>query len=319
MDVGTVIAGRYEIRSPIRTGGMGQVWLAQDGHLGRTVAVKTMRPDLGGDQDRVQRDVRRFQQEAMAVARLDHIGLAAVHDLGEEDGTHYLIMQYVQGLDLGDLIAEHGRLGTPEAASVTVQICSVLAAAHAQHIVHRDLKPGNVRVRTDGLVKVLDFGAAALLDSNDTRLTNPGSAAPGTWLYMAPEQIAGEEVSNRTDLYALGCLLYEMVSGRPPFTSSAPLMVPNMHRTEVPLLLGVLEPSTPKDVEALVAQLLAKDPDDRPAHAGVVYQIMAGHLPEPRPPQDALRPWIEADPCRPFAHPMSPGARAVREWAAGTP
>ncbi|MFJ8042141.1 serine/threonine-protein kinase [Kitasatospora sp. NPDC096147] len=317
MDIGSLIAERYLVKAAIGRGGMGQVWLAQDKSLERSVALKTMIQGVSPDPGRAALEVKRFEREAMAVARLDHIGLAAVYDMGEDGGVHFLAMQYVQGLDLADLIAENERLTVQQAASVAVQICSVLATAHAQQIVHRDLKPGNVRVRTDGVVKVLDFGAAALLDAAEPRLTNPGSTAPGTWQYMAPEQIAGQRVTQQTDLYALGCLLHEMLSGKAPFRHSSPLMIPEMHLSEEPSPLSLLEPTVPSPVEELVLELLAKDPGHRPAHAGEVYRRLADFLPNPLPAERALAPWAEADPCRPFTHPMAPGARPVRSWAAG--
>jgi serine/threonine protein kinase len=269
------------------------------------------------DPERAALEVKRFEREAMAVARLDHVGLAAVYDMGEDNGVRYLAMQYVQGLDLADLIAENERLTVQQAASVAVQICSVLATAHAQQIVHRDLKPGNVRIRTDGVVKVLDFGAAALLDATEAKLTNPGSTAPGTWQYMAPEQIAGKPVTQRTDLYALGCLLHEMLSGKAPFRHSSPLMIPEMHLSIEPPPLSLIEPTVPSALEELVLELLAKEPEGRPAHAGEVYRRLADYLPAPLPAEQALVPWVEADPCRPFTHPMAPGARPVRDWASG--
>ncbi|RRQ76198.1 serine/threonine protein kinase [Streptomyces griseofuscus] len=313
MDIGTLIAKRYRIKSPIGHGGMGQVWMADDEHLGRGVAVKTMTPSGGLTARQVAQDAARFEREAKAVARLDHTGLAAVYDLGVETGTHYLVMQYVQGLDLADYIAEHERLSLEEAAAVGAQICSVLAAAHTRGVVHRDLKPGNVRIRTDGVVKVLDFGVAAILDA-DTKLTTTGERL-GSLQYMAPEQVLGEPVDRRTDLYALGCLIHEMLTGRPVFEHESPLMVPGLHTEAMPEPLRALRPDAPESVESLVLELLAKKPGDRPAHAGEVYRRLAAHLPAPENPEGALVPWTEADPCRPFRFPMAPDARPVRQWA----
>jgi serine/threonine protein kinase len=314
MDIGTLIAKRYRIKSPIGRGGMGQVWMADDEHLGRPVAVKTMTPTSGLTPDQIAQDAGRFEREAKAVARLDHTGLAAVYDLGVETGTHYLVMQYVQGLDLGDYIAERETLTLEEAAAVGVQICSVLAAAHTRSVVHRDLKPGNVRIRTDGVVKVLDFGVAAILDGDTKKLTTTGERL-GSFQYMAPEQVLGEPVDRRTDLYALGCLIHEMLTGRPVFEHESPLMVPSLHTEATPEPLRELRSDVPEDVETLVLELLAKKPGDRPAHAGEVYRRLAAHLPAPGNPERALVPWAEADPCRPFRFPMAPDARPVRQWA----
>lgn len=317
MDVGSLVADRYEIKKLLGRGGMGQVWLAQDRRLERSVALKALLGDTESDAERADQNDKRFMREAMAVARLNHAGLAAVFDMGVDQGTRYLAMQYVPGLDLADLIAENERLTVEQAACIAVQICSVLATAHAHKIVHRDLKPGNIRVSPDGQVKVLDFGAAAILDPAETKLTNPGSTAPGTWQYMAPEQIAGETVTDRTDLYALGCLLYEMLSGHAPFEHSSALMIPEMHRSAEPSPLSGLVPTVPSALEGLVLELLAKEPGERPAHAGEVYQRLAGYLPTPLPPEEALTPWHEVDPCRPFTHPMAPGPRPIMKWASG--
>ncbi|RKN08190.1 serine/threonine-protein kinase [Streptomyces radicis] len=314
MDIGTLIAKRYRVKSAIGHGGMGQVWMADDEHLGRSVAIKTMTPASGLTPSQIAHDSARFEREAKAVARLDHTGLAAVYDLGVETGTHYLVMQYVQGLDLGDYIVERERLTLEEATAVGVQICSVLAATHSRGIVHRDLKPGNVRIRTDGVVKVLDFGVAAILDGDTQKLTTT-SERLGTFQYMAPEQIMGEPVDPRTDLYALGCLLHEMLTGRPVFEHEAPLMVPSLHTGAAPEPLRALRPDASEDVENLVLELLAKKPADRPVHAGEVYRRLAVHLPAPGAPEAALVPWAEPDPRRPFRHPMAPDARPVRQWA----
>lgn len=317
MDVGSLVADRYEIKKVLGRGGMGQVWLAHDQKLERSVALKLMLTDTAPDVERADQNDKRFVREAVAVARLNHAGLAAVFDMGVDQGTRYLVMQYVPGLDLADLIAENERLTVEQTACIAVQICSVLATAHAHKIVHRDLKPGNIRVSPDGQVKVLDFGAAAFLDPAETRLTNPGSTAPGTWQYMAPEQIAGEVVTDRTDLYALGCLLHEMLSGHAPFEHSSALMIPEMHRLAEPPPLSSLVPTVPSALEELTLELLSKAPADRPVHVGKVYQRLAGYLPAPLPPEDALTPWHEVDPCRLFTHPMAPGPRPITKWASG--
>ncbi|MFI6421823.1 serine/threonine-protein kinase [Streptomyces sp. NPDC050842] len=314
MDIGTVIAKRYRIKSALGRGGMGQVWMAQDEHLKRDVAVKTMTPSPSLTPAQADADAARFEREARAVARLDHTGLAAVYDMGVEAGTHYLVMQYVQGTDLGDHIAEQERLSVEEAAAIAVQICSVLATAHARHIVHRDLKPGNIRIRTDGVVKVLDFGVAAVLDPGTAKLTTTGERL-GTWQYMAPEQVKGAAVDRRTDLYALGCLLHEMVTGEPVFSDDSPLLVPSLHSEAAPTPLRELAPDVPEEFETLVLDLLAKDPAARPPHVGEVYRRLAPWLPATGDPTQALVPWAEVDPRRPFRHPMAPDARPVRQWA----
>ncbi|MER5822387.1 serine/threonine-protein kinase [Streptomyces mirabilis] len=315
MDTGTLIAGRYRIKRLIGRGGMGVVWLAHDENLGRDVALKTMNVDPGLTEEQRARDAERFRREAQAVARLDHAGLATVYDLGEENGTRFLVMQYVIGPPLDDRIAEEGPLSIEETASIGVQIASVLGSVHAREVVHRDLKGSNVVIRTDGVVKVLDFGVAAFLDPDTTGLTTTGER-PGSLECMAPEQVRGKPVDPRTDLYALGCLLYAMLTGEPVFTHESELMLPGMILEQPPVPPGRLRAGIPSELEDLVLQLLAKDPDERPAHAGEVWRRLAVWLPERRAPEQALAPWAEVDPLRPFTHPMGPEARPVRAWAA---
>lgn len=234
--------------------------------------------------------------------------------MGEEGGTRYLVMQYVNGIDLGDHLAERGPLPVDETAAIGVQIASVLASVHAKNVVHRDIKARNVRIRTDGVVKVLDFGVAALLDPDAVKLTTTGQR-PGTLECMTPEQVAGRPVDHRTDLYALGALLYRMLTGHPVFHHESDLMLPGMILAKPPVPLGELRGGIPDGLEGLVLQLLAKEPDDRPAHAGEVYQRLAAWLPDRLAPELALKPWAEVDPLRPFQHPMGPDARPVRDWA----
>ncbi|THC47312.1 serine/threonine-protein kinase [Streptomyces sp. A1499] len=314
MDIGPVIAKRYRIKREIGSGGMGVVWLAHDEHLGRDVALKTMNTPPGLTQDQRARDAERFRREARAAARLDHTGIATVYDLGEERGTRFLVMQYVTGVDLEDRIAEQERLSIEEAASVGVQIASVLGSVHARNVVHRDLKGRNVIIRTDGVVKVLDFGVAAFLEPDTAKLTTTGER-PGSLECMAPEQILGKLVDHRTDLYALGCLLHKMLTGEPVFEHRSELMLPGLILDHPPIPLRDLRPDAPSDLESLVTELLAKAPNDRPAHAGEVWRRLASWLPERGDPAAALTPWAEVDPLRPFRHPMGPDARPVRSWA----
>lgn len=276
---------------------------------GRDVAVKTMNVDPGTTPDQTARDAERFRCEAQAAARLDHAGLATVYDLGEEGGTRYLVMQYVNGVDLGDHIAENGPLPVAETAAIGVQIASV----HAKNVVHRDLKARNVRIRTDGVVKVLDFGVAALLDPDAAKLTTTGER-PGTLECMASEQVAAKPLDHRTDLYALGCLLYEMLTGRAVFTHESDLMVPGMILDEPPTPPGMLRDGIPSGLEELVLQLLSRNLTSArhtPARSTADSRWLPGRL----DPELALMPWAEVDPLRPFQHPMGPDARPVRDWA----
>lgn len=314
MDIGLEIDKRYRIKQEIGSGGMGVVWLAHDKHLGRDVALKTMNVTPGFTAAQRARDAERFRREARAAARLDHAGIATVYDLGEDGDTRYLVMQYVTGINLEDRIAEQERLTVHEAASVGLQIASVLGSVHSRDVVHRDLKGRNVMIRTDGVVKVLDFGVAAFLSPDYAKLTATGER-PGSVECMAPEQVLDKEVDHRTDLYALGSLLHKMLAGEPLFEHRSPLMIPQLILDQAPTPLRELCPDVPTGLEALVLQLLSKDPDDRPAHAGEVWQRLAPWLPERADPAGALTPWIDVDPLRPFRHPMGPDARPVRAWA----
>ncbi|MER6265023.1 serine/threonine protein kinase PkaE, partial [Streptomyces sp900105245] len=193
---------------------MGQVWTAYDKRLDRRVAVKLLRPDkvAGQEADELR---RRFARECRVTAQVDHPGLVTVHDAGSEGEELFLVMQYVDGADLSDHLAEHDPYPWQWAVAVAAQLCAVLSAVHAVPIVHRDLKPRNVMVKQDGTVTVLDLGVASVMDTDTTRLTHTGSPI-GSPAYMAPEQAMGGAVGPYTDLYALGVLLHELLSGDVP-------------------------------------------------------------------------------------------------------
>ncbi|WP_158013601.1 serine/threonine-protein kinase, partial [Carbonactinospora thermoautotrophica] len=244
-----VINGRYELDTPIGRGGMGEVWVGYDRTLDRRVAVKLLRADVLAHRSRGRLSIERFLREAQATARLDHPGVPAVHDVGEYDAGFYLVMQLVEGYTLGDLVAEHGPLPVRWVAGIGAQICAVLTVAHAVPLVHRDLKPHNVMVCEDGTVKVLDFGVAALLDRPDlTKLTAPGETV-GTPAYMAPEQALTGACEPRSDLYALGCVLHELLSGEPVFQGETSLAVLREHLESEPRPLRELRPDVPADLE----------------------------------------------------------------------
>lgn len=305
---GEVIADRYELRTPLGRGAMAEVWEGYDVRLERRVAVKLVRRSnlpLGADHDVV---FKRFQREARVTANLEHPGVPTVYDVGVHDGDAYLVMQLVIGEDLGVLVAERGPLPVAWAAAIAAQICGVLSAAHAASLVHRDLKPTNVMLCRDGTVKVLDFGIAAILDAVDlTRLTATGQVL-GTPRYLAPELASGGEAVPATDMYALGCLLYELLAGRPPFVAERSVAVINQHLNDPPPPLRSLRPDVPEDLARLVADLLAKDPRQRPGDAAQVYWSLVDHvLTAP-----VVVPEVGPDPTAPFSHhrPRSaPGAQ----------
>jgi serine/threonine protein kinase len=294
-----VVAGRYELSTLIGQGGMGQVWTAYDRRLDRRVAVKLLRPDkvAGQEADELR---RRFLRECRVTAQVDHPGLVTVHDAGSEGEELYLVMQYVDGADLSDHLAEHDPYPWQWAVAVAAQLCAVLSAVHAVPIVHRDLKPRNVMVKQDGTVTVLDLGVASVMDTDTTRLTHTGSPI-GTPAYMAPEQAMGGAVGPYTDLYALGVLMYELLSGNVPFTGATALGVLHRHLYEPPVPVRRMRPEVPEALEALVLRLLAKDPQHRPASAQETYEQLLPLLPARGMPTGS-----PLDPTRPFLRPHAP-------------
>ncbi|MEU2998524.1 serine/threonine-protein kinase [Streptomyces sp. NPDC007027] len=299
---GRTIADRYELATVLGQGGMGQVWTAYDRRLDRRVAVKLLRPDrVAGPtgSDAADELRRRFVRECRVTAQVDHPGLVTVHDAGSDGDDLYLVMQYVEGADLADHLAEQEPYPWPWAVAIAAQLCAVLCAVHAVPIVHRDLKPRNVMVRPDGTVTVLDLGVASVLDTDTTRLTHTGSPI-GSPAYMSPEQAMGGAVGPYTDLYALGVLLHELLSGDVPFAGSTALGVLHRHLYEAPVPVRQQRPEVPVALEALVLRLLAKDPQERPASAQEVYEELAPLLPKQGTPAGPL------DPTRPFLRPHAP-------------
>jgi hypothetical protein len=258
----TVLGGRYALISPLGRGGMGQVWEGRDERLGRPVAVKLVTAGLPGGPDAV----RRFTREVAVTAGLEHPGVPAVYDAGEYDDGLFLVMELVDGCTVSDLIAEHGPLPAGWAAAIGAQVAAVLAVAHARGIIHRDIKPHNIMVTGDGTAKILDFGVAGLVDQ---RATTSG-AAVGTPAYMSPEQLHSLPATPRTDLYALGCLLYEMLAGAPVFAAASPAGLMRQHLEQAPAPLD--RDDLPPGLEALVRQLLEKDPARRPEDARETYE-----------------------------------------------
>jgi eukaryotic-like serine/threonine-protein kinase len=268
----TLINNRFELDElPLARGGMGEVWTGRDVKLEREVAVKFIRfPEGQPDQELI----RRFVRESRITARLEHPGVPAVYDVGTHDDQPYLVMQRIRGISVADLNSEHAPLPVGWAAAIAAQTCSVLAVAHQASLVHRDLKPGNLMLDLDGGIKVLDFGLAVALDLADhSQITRTGQTL-GTPAYMAPEQIMASMSGPRTDLYALGCSLFEMLCGQPPFTGSTAYAVMSRQVEERPRSLRLVRGEVPAELERLVLALLEKRPDDRPGSAEVVYDSL---------------------------------------------
>ncbi|MFI1567087.1 protein kinase [Streptomyces sp. NPDC020490] len=256
-----ILAQRYELVEQLGRGGMGTVYRAVDRRLRREVAVKTLSAELA----RQPQFLARFRREAHAAAALNHPGIATVHDAGEGSGDGsaepYLVMEYVKGRTLSDVVGD-GPMPVAQAVDITGQVLEALEHSHRQAIVHRDIKPANVILTRGGTVKVLDFGIAKALSEAATRLTGTGVAV-GTPAYLSPEQIVGDETDHRTDLYAVGCLLYELVTGRPPFTGESPFSVMHQHLAAEPVAPSCLRPELPAAMDTVILRALRKSRDDR--------------------------------------------------------
>jgi serine/threonine-protein kinase len=260
---------------------MAVVWAGLDTRLDRPVAIKML--DRAGQPDPVL--IRRLEREAQAVAGLAHPNIVGLYDVGTDDGTPYLVMELVPGETLQGRI-DRGPLDVPAAVAITDQICAALEAAHHAGVVHRDVKPDNVLLTTTGVVKVCDFGIAALHEPAQVRLTSPGTVI-GSSQYLAPELATGGAVDARSDLYAVGCVLYAMLAGAPPFSGDIPVRVVWQHVHEAPPPIALHRRDIPADLQALVARLLAKNPVDRPQTAGEVRARLA-RLPDLPQVRDSL-------------------------------
>ena len=264
------LAGRYVLEAPIGRGGMGQVWRGTDTVLGREVAVKTIDlrrlPDESG--------AARFEREAQVTAGLNHAGIVTVHDSGVEGDTAYLVMELLPGPSLADRIAD-GPVPVDEVVEVGQQVAAALDAAHARGLVHRDIKPANIAYAGDGRVRVLDFGITQLGEAAGSQALTATHTVMGTAEYLAPEQALGGRVDGRADLYALGCVLYALLAGRPPFRGPTPVATMMMHGSDPVPDVRVLRPDTPDWLADLVHGLLAKDPADRPIGAATVAAALA--------------------------------------------
>ena len=250
--------GRYELESQVARGGTAQVYLARDIILGRPVALKVLFPELSTDHAFVER----FRREAQAAASLSHPNIVPVYDWGESDDTYFIVMEYVDGEPLASIIHTQAPITPGSAAQVAADIAKALSYAHRHGVVHRDVKPGNVLITSDGQVKVTDFGIARAMGSIDDQVTQTGLVM-GTATYFSPEQAQGLDVDGRSDIYALGVVLYEMLVGRPPFVGDTPVSIAYQHVQETPPRPRSLNPDIPPALEAIVLQAIAKLPAER--------------------------------------------------------
>ncbi|WP_280459141.1 serine/threonine-protein kinase [Nocardia carnea] len=307
--MGKLIAERYELTQPISSGGMGSVWRGYDSVLDRPVAIKRIRVDQVDTGEEAEEFAERFRREARVTARIRHHGVPQVFDAGLDVSFEhvFLVMELIDGVPLLDYIEPGSGLPISWVASVAAQIATVLSHAHSLPVVHRDLKPANVLITRDGSVKVIDFGIAAILDRNARKLTQTG-AAIGTLRYMSPEAMHGHVVTPRADLYALGCLIHEMISGTPVFDNDSPYLVQQAHMDEPPTPLRELRPEVPPEFERLILDLLEKEPQRRPADAYTVYERLLPFLPLPGADLEPAATYLPGlpDPTRIFRRPNAP-------------
>ena len=254
--IGETLSNRYMLRARVAGGGMGEVYRAHDILLDRTVAVKVLQPSLAIDPELVGR----FKAEARAAARLTHSNIVAVYDWGSEDeSTYYMVMEYVAGTDLRDLLCTHGSLQPGQAAEMMAHVCHALDAAHRGGLVHRDVKPENILIAKDGTVKVADFGIAVVADVDRT---SPGGAIPGTLRYLSPEQASGHEATPASDVWAAGAVLSEALTGRPPLLGSGSDLL-RRRASETPIPPSLFADGIPKGLDAVVMRACAVDPAER--------------------------------------------------------
>jgi len=252
-----VLSGRYELSHLVARGGMAEVYRARDQLLDRPVALKVLFPELSVDRSFVER----FRREAQAAANLSHPNIVPVFDWGEDSGTYFIVMEFVDGRALSSILRTAGPLHPDRAAEIAADVAGALAYAHRHGVVHRDVKPGNVLITEEGTIKVTDFGIARAVNTEES-LTQTG-AVMGTATYFSPEQAEGMGVDSRSDIYSLGVVLFEMVTGRPPFLGDTPVAVASKHVREHPPTPREVNPGVPPDLEAIILKCLAKSPDHR--------------------------------------------------------
>ena len=257
VDKPRVYSGRYEATHLVARGGMAQVYRAMDLQLDRPVALKVLFPELSVDRTFVER----FRREAQAAANLSHPNIVPVFDWGEDDGSYFIVMEYIDGRPLSAVLRDPAPLPPNQIATIGAGVAAALAFAHRHGVVHRDVKPGNVLITPDGDVKVTDFGIARAVNTEES-LTQTG-AVMGTAAYFSPEQAEGKGVDSRSDIYSLGVVLYEMAVGRPPFTGDSPVAVASKHVRDTPVLPREANPLVPVALEAVIMKAMAKLPDDR--------------------------------------------------------
>ncbi|MGW2227256.1 ABC transporter substrate-binding protein [Streptomyces formicae] len=313
---GSVLDGRYTLVERIGAGGMGEVWRAADSRLQRRVAVKILSTPRGTTATEAERFLAMFVREARAAAALDSSYIVPVFDHGSADGVPYLVMPLLSGRTVGELVLETGTLAPERVAAISAQVCRALATAHRAGIVHRDIKPANVMVTDEGTVKVLDFGIAKFVDATTTAgyLTGTADAPVGTLHYMAPERFTRGADDGRCDVYSLGCMVQELLTGRPPFDADSAAALMHGHVYETPDLPSVRRPGLAPAWDELVGRMLAKQPGERPdaQEAGDALENLSARNPAPESPSASGAPtsYSLAPPLPPMPQSPPPAADA---------
>jgi serine/threonine-protein kinase len=265
--VGQTFAGRYDVKSMLGMGGMGVVYRAVDKELNEPVAIKTLKADaLAADPALLQR----FKDEIRLARKITHRNVVRTHDLGEVEGMYYITMEFCEGTSLKHLIQSRGHLPVNVTLTVGKQLCRALEVAHEQGVIHRDIKPQNLIMEPSGTLKVMDFGIARLASRTDG-MTQAGTAI-GTPEYMAPEQLLGDKVDFRADLYAAGCVLFECLTGRTPFVAESAITLVAKQLEELPPSPATLNGEVPESLAALILRTLSKSPDERPPSAAALLE-----------------------------------------------
>jgi len=269
-----VLAGRYKLTAPLGEGGMAAVYRGRDLRLNREVAIKVLHDELTRDPEFLSR----FHREAQLVASLSHPNIVPVYDVGEDQATHFIVMEHIPGRTLKDTLELEGRVDPDRAVGIMARVLDALAYAHAQGLVHRDVKPQNILLMPDGTPRLADFGIARLVDGSTTRT----AAILGSAQYLSPEQSRGEDATPRSDIYACGIVLYEMLAGRPPFEGPNALAIAHQHLHDDPASLRTLAPGLEGQLSSAVMHALSKDPGERFEDArSFANALTAGHgLPE---------------------------------------
>ncbi|MXM63913.1 protein kinase [Streptomyces sp. HUCO-GS316] len=294
-----VLADRYQLEEPLGRGAVGEVWRATDQVLGRPVAVKILRAEE-------TTDVARFRLEAQTAARLNHPGVVSVYDFGSHQGQLYLVMELVDGWSLAQERSLRGTLDPWEAAAIAAQVAAGLSAAHRQGVIHRDIKPANVMLTTDRVAKITDFGIARFTGDAAGALTATGKIV-GSADYLAPERALGRPAQPASDVYSLGCVLYQLLTGQAPFQGATATAVVQQHVEATPVPPARLHPGIPQPLSDYVLHLLAKDPADRPSAEQTADRLSG---------QERAQPPVETDatavlPAPPSAPPAPPWAAAA--------